>query len=268
MTDVTGTTGVTAMTDVTVSDRSGVRILAISRPHRANALRRETIGQLLDAVDQIQDSPSAGRSLRGVVITGDGVRFSAGADLQELTGTSADGRFDRALDSLTGAIAACPLPVVAAIEGPCFGAAVDLAWSCDVVVVSAAARICIPAVRLGILYNPVALARLHSRMGSSLLSRLMVLGEELSGAEVLGLGAVPADEGRAVAVAEALVTAVPDGRHALPARAVTKELLAALDVGAFDPEVWEERRRALLDLPDRSQVLRVHRDSLGGGGGG
>lgn len=256
--------------DLIIQRRSGARILEINRPDRANALRRGTIRRLADTLreierqieGQIENQTAGDESPGGVVITGAGGRFSAGADLAELTGTIADAGFDDELESLTTAIASHPLPVIAAVEGSCVGAAVDLAWSCDAVVVSRTARIALPATRLGILYNPSALARLHARMGAMLLRRLVVLGDEIGGPEVAAGGAaVLVEDGTAVSEAVQLL-ARTGGAGA--AGAATKALLASLDTGSFDASAWEEQRRVLLAAPERLRALEDRRDSLKG----
>ena len=215
-----------------------------------------------EAPEETAERVAADGSLRGVVVTGRGGRFSAGADLGELTGDAGDIGFDEGLASLTAAIASFPLPIVAAVEGPCVGAGVDLAWSCDAVVVSPAARIWIPAARLGILYNPEALARLHARMGPMALRRLALLGEELSGADLAAAGAaVPAGDGGAV---ETAVRLLDRAAGASDAAAATKALLASLDDGSFDASAWQEQRRALASSPDRRRRLLDHKDSIKG----
>ena len=248
------------MNDVTTQRRSGVCILWIKRPDRANALRRETLREMAAALGEIDIGQAMDEPYCGVVITGVGDRFSAGADLTELTGTITDIEFDDELESLTTAVAECPLPVVAAVEGPCVGAAVDLAWSCDAVVVSRSARIALPATRLGILYNPSALARLHSRLGATLLRRLVLLDDDLSGVDVAAGGtAVLAGDGETVSRAVRLLETT-GGTAA--ARAATKVLLASLDAGSFEPAKWQEQRRALLASPERLRALQDRRDSL------
>ena len=139
----------------------------------------------------MQPKPAQTRlpGISGVVITGGSRRFSAGADLAAFTGSLEDIEFDDELERLCRRITHSPLPIVAAVEGACYGGAVDLAWACDAVVVSEEARLAVPSTRLGILYNPVSVARLHSRLGSPVVRRLMVLQQELAGRDLPpGLG--------------------------------------------------------------------------------
>ncbi len=249
------------MTDVHFEVIDGVAVLALARPERANALRRTTIAELDETLARIEDDADSGEPVRGVIITGQGSRFSAGADVDELSGTVDDLAFDDDLEALTGRIAGFSVPVVAAVEGACFGAAIDLAWACDLVVVSRAARLGLPATRLGILYNPISIARLHTRVGSAILRRLIVVGEELDGATVGAAGAARVVEsGAAKDTALDLLSRSSGVRDAVVA---TKSLLATLDSGSFDPSAWQPIRHGLLAAEERSAALNSGRESLG-----
>ncbi|MDE0438618.1 MAG: enoyl-CoA hydratase/isomerase family protein [bacterium] len=253
------------MTDVTRRLEGSVLVVEINRPDRANALLCRTIHQIeaaLDAAEAPESDPTRfpGADISGVVITGGSRRFSAGADLAAFTGSLEDIEFDDELERLCRRITRSPLPVVAAVEGACYGAGVDLAWACDAVAVSQEARLALPSTRLGILYNPVSVARLHSRLGSSVVRRLMVLQQELAGRDLPPGSAIVAQPGAAVETAVRLVQAVSAARDAT---AVTKALLASLDSHAgFDPARWQAEREALLVSPARREALENSRASI------
>ena len=243
------------MSDIRTNDAGGIRVIVIDRPERANSLRLSTIADVADAIADTDPS------ITGLIITGSGGRFSAGADVGELAGSIDDLRFDDALQALTTLIAALPIPVVAAIEGACFGAAVDLAWSCDLVVLAETTRIGLPATRLGILYNPVTLARLHARLGGAIVRRLVVAGEELDGVTVASAGAARGVEaGATLETARSLIAAAGGVPAAVGA---TKAVLAALDAGDFHPTDWTATRHELLASPERMAALRAGRERLG-----
>ncbi len=251
------------MTDTQLDVVKGVDVVAMARPGHANALRRDTIRELHEAIKRIEDDTTRTEPIKGVIITGQGARFSAGADISELSGTIDDLDFDNELEALTHRITHCPFPVVAAVEGACFGAAIDLAWSCDLVVLSSTTRLGLPATRLGILYNPVSLARLHARLGSAAVRRLVIAGAELDGATVGATSgaAQVVEPGTAFDTAVDLLsrgTGVPEAVSA------TKALLAALDASAFDPSAWEARRRVLLGSQHRKAALQDARAGVKG----
>lgn len=248
------------MTDAALGRKGSVWFIEIRRREQANALRRRTIQEietLLDAAEAayLKPSPTSTAGAGGVVVTGSPDCFSAGADLSEFTGALDDLGFDEEMERLCHRLARSPLPVVAAVEGACFGAAVDLAWACDAVVVSRSARLALPSTRLGILYNPVSVARLHARLGSSAVRRLMVLQQELTGQDLPSGSAMVAEPGTTVERAEQLLESLSASQRAT---AATKAVLACLDSGAgFDPASWQVEREALLTSPERWEALEA-----------
>lgn len=253
------------MSDIIQSVDGSIWQVEIERPERANALRRRTIREIEAVLDTAEAPESdaareAGTGTQGVLLTGGHERFSAGADLSELKGTIDDLGFDNELERLCQRIALSPLPVVAAVEGACYGAAVDLAWACDAVVVSDEARLGLPSTSLGILYNPSSVARMHARLGSPTVRRLMVLQQELSGRELPSGTAMVVRAGTTVETAKSLLRAV----HAdAAATAATKALLASLDRGEeFDPAAWQAEREARLASPARRAALEARRAAI------
>ena len=253
------------MSDVIGSVDGSIWQIRIDRPERANALRRETIRQTGAVLNRAEGSISdaareADAGAAGLLLTGGPRAFSAGADLSELTGTTDDLGFDDELERLCRRLTLSPLPVVAAVEGACYGAALDLAWACDAVVVSEEARLALPSTRLGILYNPASVARLHARLGSPTVRRLMVLQQELPGRELPPSAATVVPAGTTIETARSML-----GAHSADpeATAATKALLASLDGGEeFDPAEWQPQRNALLASPARRAALEARRAAL------
>ena len=254
------------MSDVIHGVDGSIWQVTIDRPERANALRRETVRQIEAVLDSAEATGSdaareAGTSTIGVLLTGGPKAFSAGADLSELNGTMDDLAFDDELERLCRRLVLSPLPVVAAVEGACYGAAVDLAWACDAVVVSEEARLGLPSTSLGILYNPASTARLHARLGPPTVRRLMVLQQQLSGWELPPGTATVMPSGTTVETARSMLRTV---RYDSAATAATKALLASLDRGeGFDPAAWQPEREARLASPARRRALEARRAGIG-----
>lgn len=112
--------------------------LVLDAPAHRNALSFALLGELAAALEQDLDG------VTGIVISGSDGAFSAGADFRDLTGTSRDIAFDDAVERVTAAIGASPVPVSAAIEGPCLGAGAHLALACDVRVAGAGSFLQVP----------------------------------------------------------------------------------------------------------------------------
>lgn len=109
----------TAITD-------GVAVLTLSHPARRNAMNLELSGLLCAAVGDAVADPSVG----AVVITGEDPGFCAGGDLAELA--TADPATLQAVYAGFLAVADCPLPTIAAVNGAAVGAGLNLALAADV----------------------------------------------------------------------------------------------------------------------------------------
>jgi enoyl-CoA hydratase/carnithine racemase len=192
----------------------------------------------------------------GIVLTGGAQCFSAGADFRELTGTSRDLGYDDAVAGVVAAILGSDRVVVAAVEGPCMGAAADIALACDYRIAGAGSFMQIPAVRLGILYNPAAIERIGRSCPRDTVRRLLLAGERFDDHEARRAGLFS----RVVPQGGSLDAAVRDlqrldGRQADAVRA-TKRLLADLEAGRADRTQWEKRRAELLDSEQRGIAIR------------
>jgi enoyl-CoA hydratase/carnithine racemase len=151
--------------------RERVCYITIDRPAAMNALSREVIGGIADAVHEF----AADDSLLVCVLAGEGGRaFSAGADLKEAAARSAgsdrgsmvprQGRLG-AYDALE----TCWKPVIAAIDGYCLAGGLELALMCDIRVATRASSFGLPEPRRSLLAGP----------GLNNLSRMIPLGEAL-----------------------------------------------------------------------------------------
>jgi enoyl-CoA hydratase/carnithine racemase len=97
-------------------------------------------------------------SVRAVVLAADGPSFCSGHDLKEMTARRADADGGRpyfaevmaACSAMMQAITALPQPVVAAVQGTATAAGCQLVATCDLAVVSSAAKFCTPGVDIGL----------------------------------------------------------------------------------------------------------------------
>ena len=127
-------------------------------------------------------------------------------------------------------------------------------------VVSDEARLGLPSTSLGILYNPSSVARLHARLGSPTVRRLMVLQQELPGRELPPGTAIVVRSGTTLETAKRLLRILSADSSAT---AATKALLASLDSGeGFDPAVWQPEREARLASPARRGALEARRAAI------
>jgi Asp-tRNA(Asn)/Glu-tRNA(Gln) amidotransferase A subunit family amidase/enoyl-CoA hydratase/carnithine racemase len=243
--------------DASVERRGTIAVVRISRPQKRNALSLELLGRLRAGIES-----KAVRDAAAAVLTGDKSVFSAGADLDELGRGLGDLGMDEAIAAVADAISSAPVPFIAAVEGPCIGAGLELAAACDVVIAGDSSTFSLPAAKLGILYRPSAVRQLVWRLGYQTTARLLVFGERMSANEALTAGIASRVVPRGGALEAALELAGNAGPAVRRAAAATKALLRTLsgEHGA-DLDPWEALRRDLLETRG-ARSTRKERQSL------
>jgi enoyl-CoA hydratase len=234
----------------------GVLTLTLNRPAVRNALS----GQLLNDL-RLALADAAADNMRAVVLTGAAACFSAGADISELVGTTEDLIFDDRMSDIVRALRTAPFVAIAAIEGPCIGAGFDLACACDARVIAPSAFFELPSVRLGLLYNPLSIARMQRILPAVTARRLLLLGERIEGGEAVAAGIAThrAPNDRTLAVAVELAGRLVGNPRAL---IETKRLLTALEDGAADLSSWQLVRQELLGSSERQAALAAAKSRL------
>jgi enoyl-CoA hydratase/carnithine racemase len=189
-------------------DVGEVAVLTLNRPQARNSLSEALIAALADALAAIATE----RSVRAVVLAGDGPAFCAGHDLKELTAhRSAPDRgreyFRHVMDSCSAmmqAIVHLPKPVIAAVGGTATAAGCQLVASCDLAVASTAATFATPGVDIG-LFCSTPMVALSRNVAPKHAMEMLLTGEAVSaeGAQRIGLvnRVVPAGRERDEALA-------------------------------------------------------------------
>ncbi|HEY8241667.1 MAG TPA: enoyl-CoA hydratase/isomerase family protein [Kiritimatiellia bacterium] len=137
--------------------------------------------------------------VRAVVLTGAGRSFSKGADLRELKAKygTINEEFVVEANKLFSSIEHVRKPVVAAINGACFGGGLELSLACHVRVCSDKARIGLPELTAGVVPGLGGITRLIRVIGESRAMELMLLGDLIPAEKALAYGLVsrifPAD---------------------------------------------------------------------------
>ena len=198
-------------TNILVEAADGIATITVNRPKVLNALNRATIAELHSAFMAARDD----EAVRVVIITGAGERaFIAGADISELHEFPTSGVLGSG-DSLPMLILGLGKPVIAAINGYCFGGGFELVYACTLAYAAEGAKFGQPEVNLGL--NPLwgATQQLPSLIGKKKAMELLLLGETFDAAEALRLGivngVVPAKElmPKVQSVAASLATKAP-----------------------------------------------------------
>jgi len=129
--------------------RPGVTVITFARPEVANALSTRMGRELLDVWSQLR----ADETLRCVILAGEGRHFQAGADLKERNGMSDEqwAEQHRLFEAMIRAQLACPVPVIAAVQGAAMGGGCEMSLACDFTYAAEGARFGLPEAGLGIM---------------------------------------------------------------------------------------------------------------------
>ena len=165
--------------------------LTLDRPEARNAVPPDGWLPIADLAER-----AVGEGARLLILAGRAGAFCAGADLGGFAGLrdndAARARFRDAMREAFDRIAALPIPTIAWIEGPCFGAGVALAMACDLRIATPSARFGITPAKLGISYPQRDIHRLISLVGRGQATRLLFTAATIDADEALRIGLVEA----------------------------------------------------------------------------
>jgi enoyl-CoA hydratase len=210
---------------VTVQRDGPVAVVRLARPAKANAMDGEITDALLEAIRTLAND----RTVRAMVLTGDGSAFSAGGDVETIRAMRDDRHLRGAVlgahQDLFWTMTRLPFASVAAINGPAVGAGVTVALLCDLVVMAHDAFLSDPRVSLGLLDGAGGFVLWPLLTSMSAAKEHLLLGDRVAGAEAHRLGLANRVVPTAETLAESLQLAHRLAR--LPTQAVreTRRLL-------------------------------------------
>jgi len=195
--------------------QGAVATVTIHAPERGNCIDLATWKALPPLFASLDAEPD----IRVIILRGSGSQaFSTGADIAEFDTERATAAGSRAYEAANvaafDAVAAVGKPVIAMIQGFCFGAGLGLAAACDLRVAAEDSLFAVPAARLGVGYPPTALKTLVSLMGPEPVKLLFYSADRINAARALSVGLV----GQLVPKAD-LETIVSDLAHRISAGA-------------------------------------------------
>lgn len=213
---------------ILLSRDDSIATLTLNQPAVRNAFNEGMIDAVSAAFDQLGQDPS----VRVIVMAANGPAFSAGADLGWMKRmadyTDAENLADAMrLAGMLRTIYSCPKPVIAKVQGDCYGGGVGLAAACDIVIAAESVQFCLSEVKLGLIPATISPYIIRA-LGEQAARRYFLTAERFSATEAHRLGFV-----HEVASADTL-----DATVATMTRALT----------AAGPRALNEAKRLIRDI--------------------
>jgi len=238
--------------DLLAEQHDAVLLLRLNRPKRLNALT----DALVDAIATALECAGNDALTRAVVITGNERAFAAGADIGELGNPG--GPHLETWDRIWNA----QIPIVAAVAGLALGGGLELAMSCDLLVVADNARLGQPEINLGIIPGAGGTQRLTRALGKPLAMEMVLTGREIDGREAFARGLANACVPAELVVKAALALATRIAHQApLAVRAAKRSVNDAFE-SPLRAALASERAafRALLETDDGREGIAAFTD--------
>ena len=184
---------------ISIATRGAVAQVDLNRPDKGNCLNAAMWRELKRVFDELDANPQ----IRAVVLGGRGKHFCTGIDLAFLMSVQQelkempDGpkqeylrHFILDLQDSVNAIERCRKPVLAAVQGFCLGAGVDLIAACDMRFASSSTRFSVKEVDLAIVADLGSIQRLPTIIGQGAARELAYTGRTFKGEEAMAMGLV------------------------------------------------------------------------------
>ncbi len=167
----------------------GIATITFNRPDRLNAMD----ATMRSEFRSLQNELLSNEQIKVVVFTGAGRAFSAGGDIDFLDQEWATPEFRRETQQFTGffdALETLEKPVIAAINGPCTGAGLQITLSCDIRLASEEARFGFRENLIGLIPGAGGCSRLVKLIGYGKAKELIFTGEMISAKEAKAIGLI------------------------------------------------------------------------------
>ena len=222
--------------------------ITLADPDRHNALDKTALQQLVEVLEVTSDNAD----MRGLVLTGQGRSFCAGARLEDVEGSDWT---ENPLTEVCDRLERLSVPTICALNGGVYGGGVELALACDFRIGVTGMRMFAPPAELGIHYPWQGLVRCERLLGLQATRRIFLLAERFNADQLLDLGFLDR-----VVEGAALDAEVSDLCHRITALAPMavngmKQTLQDLGSPGFDADKVRDRIAACFASDDHAEAL-------------
>jgi enoyl-CoA hydratase len=183
------------LTNVLFEQRGAIALVTMNRPKALNALNNDTLGEL----NKVLDTIAGERGIKGVIITGSGKAFVAGADISQMADYNPQQArsYMKAAQETFNRIEQMEKPFIAAVNGYALGGGCELAMACDIRIAADKAVFGQPEINLGLIPGFGGSQRITRLIGPGMARELLYTGRTVPAEEAKALGlanrVVPAD---------------------------------------------------------------------------
>lgn len=200
-----------------------VGVVALNRPKALNALNRELMTELMEALTAFDGDPAVGC----MIVTGSDRAFAAGADIKDMAEATPTTMMTNSFIDLWDRLRGLGKPLIAAVSGFALGGGCELAMACDMIVASETAQFGQPEINLGVIPGAGGTQRMTRAVGKAVAMEMVLNGRYLSAAEALKYGLVNRVYPVEVYLAEAIRLANEIAERAPVAVRLAKEAINA-----------------------------------------
>ncbi len=215
-----------------------VGLARLNRPKALNALNRELMVELMDALEAHDRDESIGCH----VITGNEKAFAAGADIKDMAEASPIDMINRDTIGQWDRLIKLHKPVIAAVSGWCLGGGCELAMACDMIVASETAKFGQPEINLGVIPGAGGTQRLTRAVGKAIAMEMILNNRPLTADEAYRFGLVNRVVAPELYLDEALKLAREIANRAPVAVRLAKEAINNAFAGSLAEGIAAERR--------------------------
>ncbi|MDQ1624813.1 MAG: hypothetical protein QOJ49_311 [Actinomycetota bacterium] len=241
----------------------GVVLVTLDLPDRRNAMSAEMTASWGRLMDRLRGD----RSVRAVVVTGEGRAFCSGGDVSWI-GSEPGAPVDRLRERMLPfyrtwlSVRDLEVPTIAAVNGAAIGAGLALALACDLRYAADDARLGMPFTALGMHPGMASTFLVPEVAGLAVARELLLTGRLVTGAEAVGLGLVNRAFPRDTLLEEAMGIAATIAATAPVAARLTKRALVTGGPVSFEAALqWEALAQPVtLATEDLQEGLRAQRE--------
>lgn len=173
-----------AYENVLTRKERGVGVVQFNRPQALNALNREMMAEVIDALEKYDADPEVGC----LVVTGNERAFAAGADIKEMVQATPVDMLNNPFIDYWDRLQRIARPIVAAVSGYALGGGCEFAMACDMIIASESAQFGQPEINLGVMPGAGGTQRLTRAVGKALAMEMVINDRRLSADEAVRFG--------------------------------------------------------------------------------